>query len=307
MKKLFCIVLCLLTLCACGCTQKPAQYYAYGGDQVYDSTSYLNCYPAYHFPSIFDKYIDENAEKTKTVEINGMEITGEYERSYDLIHHSYRTYETEKWGFFRVTEDGVVRSFYSYCEECEGLNSADNKVLTYISQAEQFLKATFGVDVSDYRITIVSDDLRPSGSVIIYFTKCINEIETSDSVWVQYCCHGKLIAYSAEDDFGLFTDDMDDVFDDELVETAIKKQVETAFAEGIEAGVEWRYIRYTDLGNDPKYILTENDTVCLSICLQLFWSYERDDGRIEEGSTPYHLYIFKDPLPEDRLLYSVEN
>jgi hypothetical protein len=120
-------------------------------------------------------------------------------------------------------------------------------------------------------------------------------------VWLKYCWHGKLLSYYAEDDFGLFPDDMDDTFDDELVEAAIKKQMETAFAEGIEAGVEWGYIRYTDLGNDPKYILTENDTVCLNICVRLFWRYESDDGRIEEDDTPYHLYIFKEPLPEDLL------
>ena len=243
MKKLFCIVLCLLTLCACGCTQKPAQYYAYGGDQVYDSTSYLNHYPAYHFPSILDDYIDENAEKTKTVEIDGMEFTGEYERSYDLIHHSYRTYRTENWGSFSVTEDGVVRDFDTHCEECEKFNSPRNQALTFISKAEKFVKDTFGVDVSDYRITIVTDDLRPSGSLIIYFTKCINEIETSDSVWLQYCVHGQLIGYSAEDDFGLFTDDMEDVFDDELVEAAIQKKVETAFAKGIEV----RYVTHVQL------------------------------------------------------------
>ena len=226
MKKLFCIVLCLLTLCACGCTQKPARYYGYGLDPaVAGPVNYYVMENALVFELSDAPEIPPPEQQTYSFTYRGVSITdATYRKSYrgkdGRVVHGYSNYIQ---GEVYVYEDGGINSFYLKEErECDS---------SHLSNPERYLIAReiaedlFKVNLEDYVVEISYDD---SDKSYVSFTKPINGVPTSEEIKIGLYADGSLAsAYSY--DVGMYDGDLNVEFRDDLVKQEIDRYIAASY------------------------------------------------------------------------------
>ncbi|MBE6553532.1 MAG: hypothetical protein E7666_04225 [Ruminococcaceae bacterium] len=282
MKKLFCIVLCLLTLCACGCTQKPAQYYAYMIDVPWESTFYkdyqVDCSPS--FPNIeADRaYRDDSAEQICSVELCGRVMEGTYQDSTQYeggtVYHRYLSSAENQQ--FTVDQNGTVRKIH-FLDPIEQDSTEYLNRHEFIVATRSRVKEITGVDVTDYRVEALESDLKlTSTSWGVRFTKYVNGYATNDSVYISLYPNGELHSISATPWFGNGPDSVDVSFDEQMMYRAIDARLEIAFEQATkELGEMVWYVEKA-----PLLYETEDGTPYLIVEVRISYMRETAAARV---------------------------
>ena len=317
MKKVFCSVIAIMLILSCafwslfGCSNKEKTYsvlYKGGSNCIPNTQVEIDDAFSQVGETEYEYYDKFRKGSKKTVEIDGMLMVGEYEKSVFSAVGPYwlHKYLCSDGKTFCVGNDGrLLRVSIGYNER-ERLDAEKSTVKTEeecIEIANCLIRNTFNnIDLDDYVLGVWYTKV--SGSIEYHFeySKYVDGVKTFESICVNVTEKGTWTFIRLEL-LGRFSDDTRTGFDMERVDAEVRKRLDEYYwVDGVTA-VDYKEIEYTigvfNVNNQLQY------GVLCSVKSEV--KFERFyDGKVteivDEDLTSY-VVLKDDPGIEDILLW----